>query len=341
MSIPAGEMSTSYSSVAAEAAAQAESTRNAGEAAGFRLKAKDLMPLSERNDVAAARRVLGHLGAIVVLAAALWWTPGTWWAVPLTVLLGYVLAFLFTLEHETAHQTAFRSRAWNHVFGHLAGFAIFLPYEYYRVFHWDHHRYTQDPARDPELATPLPATRPGLLWTWSGMPIWISRLRLLYAHGVSGKVTVPWVPPEKRSLIVREARGYLFGYGLVLAASLAVGSAAGLWLWLLPLMIGQLFLRPYLLAEHTGCGHGLDMLENTRTTYTNAIVHFFAWNMPFHAEHHAYPAVPFHALPRLNKLLAEHIVNTEPGYRAATRTVVRHLLADEQAAQSPCPPSST
>ena len=82
MSIPAGEMSTSYSSVAAEAAAQAESTRNAGEAAGFRLKAKDLMPLSERNDVAAARRVLGHLGAIVVLAAALWWTPGTWWAVP-------------------------------------------------------------------------------------------------------------------------------------------------------------------------------------------------------------------------------------------------------------------
>ena len=67
MSIPAGEMSTSYSSVAAEAAAQAESTRNAGEAAGFRLKAKDLMPLSERNDVAAARRVFGHLGAIVVL----------------------------------------------------------------------------------------------------------------------------------------------------------------------------------------------------------------------------------------------------------------------------------
>ena len=40
------------------------------------------------------------------------------------------------------------------------------------------------------------------------------------------------------------------------------------------------------------------MLENSRTTYTNALVRFLAWNMPFHAEHHAWPSIPFHALPR-------------------------------------------
>jgi fatty acid desaturase len=260
--------------------------------------------------------------------AALWVALGSWWALPLTVLLGYLLAFLFTMEHETAHQTAFRTRTWNYVLGHLAGFAIFLPYEYYRVFHWDHHRYTQDPARDPELAVALPTTRAGLLWTWLGMPIWIGRLRLFHAHGLLGRVTVPWVPAERRSLIVREARCYLAGYALILAASVATGSAAAFWLWLLPLMVGQLFLRPYLLAEHTGCSDSTNMLENTRTTYTTGLVHFFAWNMPYHAEHHAYPAVPFHALPRLNQLLARHIVNTEPGYRAATATVVRHLLRD-------------
>ena len=298
----------------------------------MRLKAKELGPLTVRTDAPAARRAVGHLGAIAAAAGALWVALDSWWALPLTVLLGYCLAFLFNMEHETAHQTAFRTRAWNYILGHLAGFAILLPYEYYRAHHWEHHRHTQDPARDPELSVPLPSTRPGLLWTWSGMPILIGRLRLLYAHGVRGTVTVPWVAPGKHAMIVREARTYLAGYGFILAGSIAAGSSMAVWLWLVPLLVGQLFLRPYLLAEHTGCAHSPNMLENTRTTYANAIVHFFAWNMPFHAEHHAYPAVPFHALPQLNRLLAPQIVHTEPGYRVATVTVVRYLLADSRSA---------
>lgn len=28
-----------------------------------------------------------------------------------------------------------------------------------------------------------------------------------------------------------------------------------------------------------------------------------AWNMPYHAEHHAWPSVPFHFLPFVHKLL--------------------------------------
>jgi fatty acid desaturase len=291
----------------------------------FRLKAKDLLPLSVRTDAPAAARALCHLGAVVLGGWALWQALGTAWAVPLALLQGYFVAFLFTVVHETAHQTAFKTRSLNYLLGHIAGFAIFLPYEYYRAYHWEHHRHTQDPERDPELAAPLPHTVIGIAWLWTGLPIWIGRARLLFAHGVRGKVSVPWVPADKRSLIVREARAYLLGYAAVIAVSLATGSLAAIWLWLVPLVAGQLFLRPYLLAEHTGCAHSPDMLANTRTIYTNRFVHFFAWNMPFHAEHHAYPAVPFHALPRLNTLLATHIVNTANGYPAATDDVLRHL----------------
>lgn len=293
--------------------------------AAFRLKAHDLMPLSARKDAPAARRALGHLGAIALGGVALWHALGTVWAVPLTLLQGYCIAFLFTAVHETAHQTAFRTRAWNYLLGHLAAFAIVLPYEYYRAFHWVHHRHTQDPQKDPELAMPLPRTWLGIAWLWTGMPIWVGRARMLFAHGVRGQVSVPWVPEDKRPLIVREARLYLLGYAVVIAASVLTGSLAALWLWIVPLMAGQLFLRPYLLAEHTGCAHSPDMLANTRTTFTHRVVHFFAWNMPFHVEHHAYPAVPFHALPRLHGLLAEHIVHTADGYPAATAEVLRHL----------------
>lgn len=300
--------------------------------AAFRLKAAELLPLSARLDSPAVLQACGHLGAIVLGGAALWFARGSWWAVPLTVLQGYFIAFLFNVLHETAHQTAFKTRAFNYLMGHIAGFAIGLPYEYYRVFHWDHHRYTQDPRRDPELSVPPPPTGPGLVWYWSGIPTWISRAKMLWAHGVRGVVKERWVAENKRPLIAREARWYLLGYAGVIVVSVLAQSMAPVWLWLLPVAVGQWLLRPYLLSEHTGCAYSPDMLENTRTTYTNAVVRFFAWNMPFHAEHHAYPAVPFHALPRLNTLLAGHIVNAEQGYPASTAAALRFLASDEHAA---------
>ena len=291
----------------------------------FRLNAAELKTLAVRSDAPAAWHALGHFGAIAIVGTALWYALGSLWALPLTALLGCITAFLFTAEHEAAHQTAFRTRRWNYVLGHAAGLAIGLPYEYYRAFHWDHHRYTQDPALDPELHTPLPTARLGIVLYLTGLPIWRDRARMFFAHGVLGRVTARWVPENKRALVVREARCYLAVYAVVVALSLAFRSMAAVWLWLVPVMVGQLFLRPYLLVEHTGCPHTPDMLENTRTTYTNALVRYFAWNMPYHVEHHAYPAVPFHALPQLNTLLAAHIHNVGRGYLDATASVLRHL----------------
>ena len=57
-----------------------------------------------------------------------------------------------------------------------------------------------------------------------------------------------------------------------------------------------------------------------------ALVRLFAWNMPYHSEHHAYPAVPFHALPRLHGQVRGRIEHLEPGYVAATGKVNRHLF---------------
>lgn len=303
------------------------------ESAPFRLPARQLMPLTARNNLPAALHAAGHLGAIALSSWLLWQSLGIPWVVLTMPLQGILLAFLFTALHETAHQTAFRNRACNYAVGHFAGFAVLLPYAYYRAFHWDHHRYTQDPDRDPELAKPLPRSLAGLAWYVGGVPVWADRVRMLLVHGLLGKVSEPWVPPEKRREIVTEARAYLLGYGLVLALSVGTGSWVALWLWWLPVAIGQWFLRPYLLSEHTGCANSSDMLENTRTTYTHAGVRFIAWNMPFHAEHHAYPAVPFHALPQLNALLAVRIVHTEPGYPSSVRAALRHVagLAQQDA----------
>ncbi|MEJ6709746.1 MAG: fatty acid desaturase [Amylibacter sp.] len=86
------------------------------------------------------------------------------------------------------------------------------------------------------------------------------------------------------------------------------------WCWLLPITVGQPLLRLYLLAEHGLCPPVTNMFENTRTTFTNRIIHFLAWNMPYHAEHHAYPTVPFQKLPTFHDLAKDQLVTTSVGY---------------------------
>lgn len=277
-----------------------------------------LRALSAKRDAPAFRRVLLQYALIVANAVAIWQVKAAFgWglALPFVVLQGFLISFQFMLVHETAHRTAFRSRWPNLLFGHISGAAIILPYEYYTEFHWDHHRYTQDPAKDPELVfRNPPSSLPLLLFAFSGVTQVLKRLQLMLRHAVTGKVTVPWVPAAKHALIVREARLYILAYLALAALSVALGSSLLLWVWVGPILVGQLMLRPYLLSEHTGCGHTRSAFENTRTTYTNALMRWFAWNMPYHVEHHAYPSVPFHALPALNRLIDDRIQHKGQGY---------------------------
>ena len=112
---------------------------------------------------------------------------------------------------------------------------------------------------------------------------------------------------------------------LVAALSVIFRSDAALFYWVLPVILGQPFLRAYLLAEHTGLPFVEDFWENTRTTLTGLPVRFLAWNMPFHAEHHANPAVPFHALPELHRREREKLKVVTPGYVAFHREWQRRL----------------
>jgi fatty acid desaturase len=282
-----------------------------------------LRELSVRSDLQGLVRATSHYGVIVAMGTLIWLVSsryGIAWALPLIVAQSYFVAFLFMVVHETAHKTAFRSRALNLAFGHLSSFAVFLPYEYYCLFHWDHHRYTQDPTRDPELlSVPIPRSDTQLAIAYTGLRQVAFRVGLLLRHALTGNATSPWIPETKHHVVVREARLYLAGYVALLLVSLVLQTSILLWVWIIPAIVGQSFLRPYLYAEHTGCERTRSAFQNTRTTYTGMFVKWFAWNMPYHVEHHAYPSIPFHALPKLNEIVADQIVYRGPGYIAVTR----------------------
>jgi fatty acid desaturase len=131
--------------------------------------------------------------------------------------------------------------------------------------------------------------------------------------------------------VVTEARILWTIYLALAMGSIAFRSSALLLYGVVPLLLGQPALRAYLMAEHTGCALGPDMLANSRTTTTNLLVRFLAWNMPFHAEHHGWPALPFHALPAAHRLVVQGLRCRGDGYIAVARNI---LSAPNRAATS-------
>jgi fatty acid desaturase len=273
------------------------------------------------SDAAGLGRLAAQLALILAAAAGVIAAAGSWLVLPAMALEGALLVTLFAPLHETAHRTAFRSRGLNEAVSRLCGFLLLMPAEEFRHFHFAHHRHTQDPAHDPELTAPKPASLGAWLRHASGLPLWRALLRNLLRHA-AGQVDEPWLPARARPALVREARLHLALYLALAAGSAALGTPALLLLWVGPALLGQPWLRLYLLAEHAGCPLTRDMLANTRTTLTNPVVRFLFWNMPYHAEHHALPAVPFHALPALHARLAPRLRVVSPGYLAVQREIL-------------------
>lgn len=282
----------------------------------------ELKALSEPSDAAGLRHLFGHAVLILCSGVLIWLSRDTLWLLlPALLLHGIFITFLFAPLHETIHRTAFRSRWLNDGLAWFCGAVLLLPPVYFRYFHFAHHRHTQDRERDPEIATPRPASWRDYLLHISGLPYWTSYVRILLVHA-AGRVSEPFVPKGKRHEVVREARILLAAYLAIAALSFATGSAAALFYWVIPALLGQPFLRLYLLAEHGNCPLVRDMLANTRTTLTSGIVRFLAWNMPYHTEHHVYPALPFHKLPAAHAILRDKLKVVTPGYWQAQKEII-------------------
>jgi len=283
--------------------------------------------LSRRSDARGALQLGTHLGLLVATGAVVWASRGHPWLAAALILHGIVLVFLFCALHECIHRTAFASRALDDAVAWACGALLILPPSYFRLFHFAHHRYTQDRTRDPELAVPAPATPGAYWWRVSGLPYWGERLQTSLRHALTGRVTEPFVPAARAAEVVREARILWGCYLAIGAVSLYAQRADALIYWIVPALLGQPFLRLFLLAEHTGCAFDDDMLANTRTTYTNGAVLLLTWRMPYHAEHHSVPSVPFHRLARVNAMLPAERRVTAPGYLALHRALWRQLRA--------------
>ncbi|SLN68762.1 fatty acid desaturase [Oceanibacterium hippocampi] len=279
-----------------------------------------IRPLHRRRDGPGLRHLAGHIGFIAASGLAVTLARDSLWLLPALFVHGTLLVFLFAPLHETIHRTAFRSRWLNEAVAHAAGFVLILPPRYFRAFHFAHHRFTQDAARDPEAPGPVLPSRAAYLWRLTGVPYWISAVSVLAGHAI-GRVPEAFVTDRARPGIVSEARIYLVLYAAVL---LVPGVAGTAWLyWLAPVLLGQPMLRLFLMAEHGGLPLVPEMLVNSRSIDSNAAIRALGWNMSYHAEHHGWPGVPWHSLPALRHEVEDNLQNRTSGYIAVHRDLWR------------------
>ncbi len=248
---------------------------------------------------------------------------------------GLVLLMFFASMHEAGHGTAFATPWLNRAVTWVSAVLMLQSPTFFREFHFEHHRRTSDPHGDPEISG-----APGILGPWPSNPL----LYLALASGqhlMVGKALFtlscavlprrvlferlyPFVRPAQRDTVVRESR--LVTLLLVAACWFGLREIAGFPWLLLAWPVAHLGLGIFVMPEHTGLDRTGSQFHRTRSTTGNALVRRAMWNMPYHAEHHAFPAVPFHAAPELSRRVEEQLENRSSGYLAFHLATLRRTF---------------
>ncbi len=237
----------------------------------------------------------------------------------------FLLISLFAPLHECSHSTAFKSKLLNRMVMFFCGMIHLMPSIWFREFHMQHHRHTQDSKKDPELGTESPRTIVSYIFLITGIKIWIDLVNNFFGL-LSGNANESYINKHNTKKVVIEARIIFIVYLLFFFVSLNLNNGILLYAWIIPMIIGQPFLRLFLLAEHGLCDLTTDMTKNSRTTKTNFLVRFFMWNMNYHTGHHSNPRIPFHKLQEYQKIIKHKFKYKELGYLNFHKKYLIHLL---------------
>lgn len=287
-----------------------------------------LKRLTRRNNWIGLLFLAGHFALLACTSFAVYMALGTWWLLPAMAMQGVVLAFLFAPMHELSHGTAFRARWLNELAFRVISFIYISPPVFFRYFHAAHHTYTQIRGKDPDIVLPAPASWGDYVYYVSAIPLWRRNAGWFFNHarGRMSEKDSWYIPRGEEIRVYREARVLLFLYGAIVAAALALGSAAPWIFWFVPRLMGEPVMRWIRVAEHVGCEYTADLRRNTRTTRPSLWLRGIFWNMSYHAEHHLCPAVPFHALARMHREVGTQLHPVGSGYLSVHRQVLGQAL---------------
>ena len=290
----------------------------------------------------AMRKLLGRRDGPAVRDALLWFpllfSAGyatyllwdSWWViVPYAV---YSMLYASTSDsrwHESGHGTAFKTDWMNNALYQLASFIVMRESVVWRWSHNRHHSDTIIVGRDPEIAVPRPPNLRAILLSFFNLGVYPKYFQRILIHAF-GRMPAPertFVPETEFPAVYRRARIYLAIYSAVIGLSIYCRSFLPLMLVGLTNLFGTWLMVVFGITQHAGLAENvLDHRLNCRTVYMNLINGYLYWNMNYHVEHHMFPLVPCHALPKLHKVVKEDCPTPYPSLLAAWFEIVPALI---------------
>lgn len=290
--------------------------------------------LLERHDGPALRDTILWFALILGSAYATWQLWGSWWAVlPYSI---YAVLYGSTSDsrwHEAGHGTAFKTDWLNNVLYEIASFMVMRESTVWRWSHTRHHSDTIIVGRDPEIAVPRPPNIKLMILGFFNLPVYPNYFRHIIMHS-AGKMTPDektYIPESEFAKIYLRARIYLAIYAVVIGLAIYTNSILPLLYVGLANIFGSWLMVVYGLTQHAGLAENvLDHRLNCRTVYMNPIHRYLYWNMNYHVEHHMFPLVPYHNLPRLHEAVKADCPTPYPSLFGAWREIVPAVLRQVQ-----------
>jgi fatty acid desaturase len=286
--------------------------------------------LMKRSDAPALRDTLLWWSLVVAAGVLMWFTRETPWF----ALAFFVYATLYcgpadSRWHESSHGTPFKTRWMSDVLYQSASFMVLRRPTRWRWSHTRHHTDTLVTGRDPEVAVPVPTDLLGLLLNLFALKSGPRELWRVLANacGHMDEEEKTFVPEMEWHKVRREARVWVLIYAVVIATALTTQSWLPLFYIGLPSFAGAWLYNFFGLTQHAGLPENvLDHRKNCRTVYMNPVFRFLYWNMNYHIEHHMFPMVPYHALPRLHEAIKADCPPPYEGTVAAYAEIIPAVL---------------
>lgn len=289
-----------------------------------------MQQLLVRKDGPAIRDTLLWLGLIIgsgYLFAVLW---GSWLGIfPYIIYSTLYASSSDSRWHESSHGTAFKTDWMNNCLYEISSFMVFRQSTVWRWSHARHHSDTIIRGRDPEISMPRPPRYKRILLGIVGLGGAIPELKniLLHSTGKINKEVATYVPEQEFPKVIFRARVYVLIYATIVFLSVYFRSILPLMFIGLPTILGGWLMRLYGWTQHAGLQENvLDHRLNSRTVSMNRIHRFLYWNMNYHVEHHMFPLVPYHALPKLHQLIKDDCPPPQKGLFGAYREIIPAIL---------------
>lgn len=295
---------------------------------------KEMKALMKRKDGPAIRDTLIWFSLLGIFGYLMVQTWQSIWFIP-----AFLIYSLFygscgdSRWHECAHGTAFKTRWMNTALYHFASFLVFRNGVLWKWSHARHHTDTIVVGRDPEIAVSRPTSLWFLVIQWfylADAKSQLGRMLRLAFVGLNAEER-DFVPESERGKVVFESRLQLLILISVIVFALYYQSWLPLFFVGLPTLFGawaDVVLFGW--TQHAGLAEDVvDHRQNCRTVYMNPLFRFIYWNMNYHLEHHMFPLVPYHALPKLHELIRE---DTPPAYKGlfqAWREILPALIKQQ------------